>query len=502
MNKKVSSNIRLKMFLSTILFGYSLGTTFLLIVLYVRGNHWKKLYQQALLDSYSLERVRLFFQRLQPLLKMLYPLIDRLNKSMGRPATDRRFQLRFLFLWKFFLPIAPATAIDKFNKSPEMRQILEAPETDYTRWSLRRFLESVGEEGFIKMGLLIITDLVKKGVLDLSQILLDSFPIYSFLNTVKCLRMPKFDLEVAQEFYQHLSLAHIIKLFPKQHWKAAPLTDKIKAWIHHYLWDAPSVEKNHQLIFGQKKRMDFMGLEKGWKTAQTYRLFLEYVKQLKNYSEIEKTLITEVSRVLNLLAILPPKQQISSIDDLCSVFHQPPRLKDMGITLNYCSAKDQTFIGRGGLICGTTSLEIPLFLRVTSRYKLNEKGIITFLKELYSHFGELLKNSEIYGDAEFGTKAIKEVIEVILSAITLFERYGNSSDKSVLTPKQKTTRKTIERIIARLATYFQIEHPRFLGDELVPIHTQLYSLCDLLLVSYNIITGNTAHPHAIKHIRG
>lgn len=490
------------MILTTVLFSYSIGTTFLLIVLYVRGDHWKKLYQQALMDSYSLERVRLFFQRLQPLFKILYPLVDRLNKRVGHPPTDRRFQLRFLFLWKFFLPIAPATAIDKFNKSPEMRQILEAPETDYTRWSLRRFLETVGEEGFMKMGLLIITDLVKKGVLDLSQILLDSFPIYSFLNTAKCLRMPTFDPEVAQAFYQHLSLAYIIDLFPKQHWKAAPLADKIKAWIHHYLWDIPSVKKNHRLIFGQKKRMDVMGLEKGWKSVQTYHLFLEYVKQLKNYTEIEKKLLVEVSRVLNLLTILPPKQKIISIDDLCRVFHQPPRLKDRGITLNYCSAKNQSFIGRGGLICGTTSLELPLFLRVSSKYKLNEKGIIVFLKELHSHFGELLKNSEIYGDAEFGTKAIKEVIEVIFSAISFVESYGNSSEKSVLTPNQKTTRKTIERIIARLATYFQIEHPRFLGPDLVPIHTQLCSLCDLLLVSYNIITGNTAHPHAIKHIRG
>lgn len=82
-----------------------------------------------------------------------------------------------------------------------------------------------------------------------------------------------------------------------------------------------------------------------------------------------------------------------------------------------------------------------------SKYKLNEIGIITFLKELHAYFGELLANSEIYGDAEFGTKAIKEVIEVILSAVAIVESYGNSSDKSVLIPDQKTTRKTVERIM-------------------------------------------------------
>ncbi|MHA2243534.1 MAG: hypothetical protein ACXADY_01060 [Candidatus Hodarchaeales archaeon] len=63
MNKKVSLAIRLKMRLTTILFGYGLGTTFLLIVLYVRGDHWKKSNQQALMGSYLLERVKIFFKR-------------------------------------------------------------------------------------------------------------------------------------------------------------------------------------------------------------------------------------------------------------------------------------------------------------------------------------------------------------------------------------------------------------------------------------------------------
>ena len=189
MNKKARRNIRCKMIMTALLFSYGLSTSLFLIVLYAKGEHWNKLYQQALMDSYSLERIRVFFQKLQPLFRLLYPLVDRLNKPHGRPATDRRFQLRFLFFWKFFCPGSPSNAVNRLNKSPELQQILEAPIKPYTRYSLRRFLQAVGEEGFIKMGLLVIAEMIRRRIVDFTKVLLDSFPIYSFLNTAKCLSL-------------------------------------------------------------------------------------------------------------------------------------------------------------------------------------------------------------------------------------------------------------------------------------------------------------------------
>jgi len=78
-------------------------TTFLTVVA-VRSEYYRQLYQNVLWDNQSLERIRLFFQRINPLLKLMYPVVDKLNKGRGRPATDRRFQLRFLLWWKFFVP--------------------------------------------------------------------------------------------------------------------------------------------------------------------------------------------------------------------------------------------------------------------------------------------------------------------------------------------------------------------------------------------------------------
>lgn len=485
-----------------LLFNYILGVHLFLIVLYVRGQHWKKSYQEALMDSSSLERVRQFFKTIQPLLKLLYPLVDRLNKPVGHPSTDRRFQLRFLFWWKFFAPLPKSTAIKRFNTSPNLQTILEAPEKPYTRFALRRFLEAIGDGGFIQMGLLIIAMLVKKGVLDISKIILDSFPIYSFLNWAKCLRMPKFDKNFARQFFHLLSLEEITKLFPKQHWKAAPLADKLKVWIHHWLWDIPSVDMNHRVIFGEKNHQQVMVLEKGWKTAQTYRNFITFVKQLSNFATIEQAILTEARRVLGLLGSVRKGLPLRHIEDLCQVFHSPHRFKDPGITLNYCSSKNQTFMGRGGLIAAAASLELPLLLQTTTRYKQSEKQIVSFLTDLRDNLRLLLKDLEVYGDAEFGTQTIKQAIVDILQAIAHVDNYGNSSVKSTLTADQKRIRKTVERVIARLETNFQIEHPRFLGPKFVAIHTQLCYLCDLFLVSFNVFSDNQAHPHSLKRIRG
>ncbi|MHA1944586.1 MAG: hypothetical protein ACW97W_00690 [Candidatus Hodarchaeales archaeon] len=156
-------------------------TTFLTVVA-VRSEYYKHLYQNVLWDSYSLERIRLFFQKIEPLLKLMYPIVDKLNKRRGRPATNRRFQLRFVIWWKFFAPGPQKTVVDRLNKSPELQQILEAPVNPYTRACLRRFLTDVGEEGFRRMGFGLGLKLLKKGIIDTSKVVLDSFPVYSYLN--------------------------------------------------------------------------------------------------------------------------------------------------------------------------------------------------------------------------------------------------------------------------------------------------------------------------------
>jgi hypothetical protein len=78
--------------------------------------------------------------------------------------------------------------------------------------------------------------------------------------------------------------------------------------------------------------------------------------------------VTEVVRVLRHLGVALKSGQYQRIEDLRCVFPTPHRLKDPTITSNYCAAKDQHFMGRGGLLAVAPSLGIPLFLQVTAKF--------------------------------------------------------------------------------------------------------------------------------------
>ena len=502
MSERGEENIRRKMPITLLLLSYGVIVTSFLTIVYVRSEYYKHLYQNVLWDSYSLERIRLFFQKIAPLLKLIYPIVDKLNKRRGRPATNRRFQLRFVIWWKFFAPGPQKTAVNRLNKSPELQQILEAPVDPYTRSSLRRFLKDAGEEGFRRMGFLLGLKLLKKGIIDTSKVVLDSFPVYSYLNMKKCLKIPKFNKKLAKQFYQELNLNHIISKFPKQRANSAPLVDKLKVWIHQYLWDIPSNQRNHYYIFGRTNRKEVLGLEKGWKAAKTYQDFLAVLKALPNTSEIEYATVTEVARVLRQLGVALKSAQYQRIEALRFVFHTPHRLKDPTITLNYCAPKDQHFMGRGGLLAILPSLGIPLFLQLTAKYKQSEESIRTFLKSMSQQYGGLLREIEVYADSEFGTEGIKDALKRLFKATPYIDVYARSATRSTLTIEQKNIRKTVERVIARLENNFSLEHPSVLGDDSVAIHTQLCFLCDLLLVSHNLLTGNHTHPYSLSYVRG
>lgn len=78
MNKRGDDNNRSKLTIIPLLFAYCLGSTLFLTILYARGTYWKNVYQNALWDTHSLERVRHFFKRIKPILKVMYPVVDEL----------------------------------------------------------------------------------------------------------------------------------------------------------------------------------------------------------------------------------------------------------------------------------------------------------------------------------------------------------------------------------------------------------------------------------------
>ncbi|MFX0091104.1 MAG: transposase [Candidatus Hodarchaeota archaeon] len=490
------------MLLIITIFVYFVFLHLLLIFLFAWGNHWKQLYQAVLLDSYALERVRRFFQTLRPVLNYLYRAVDRLQQRKGRPPTDYRFQLRFLLWWKFFEPVPLTTAVRRFNHSPELQQVLQAPSKPYTRFAMYRFLKKLQAQMVSRMCLQILLDLIQQGVLDLSRTIIDSYPVYSFLNPTKCLRIAKFDSKKAKRIFERLDLTNIVELFPKAHGLAAPYEDKLKCWIHQCLWDVPSAKTCHQLVFGKEDRQTVLRLKRGWKTEATYQSFLKSLKQLPNYLQIEQATLQEVQRVLRILNIPHNPQTLTSMNALRGVFHRSLRLKDPGISLATCTSKHQTFMGRGGLIMVTKRYEIPILVQLTTKYKQSEASILEFLKTLQQLFKDSLKDTTILGDAEFGIDTIEVAVNQLLSAQTRFDQYGRKTTQEQLSKNERRERLAVERSIARMNDYFSLEHPRCLGQDAVNTHINLAWLCDLILVKYNQLLGNIAHPHAILEIRG
>ena len=178
-----------------------------LFVSVTRLYYWRKQYKMTLLDTYSLERIRKFFQVLKPILQLCYQVVDSLNKGKGRPATDRQFQLRFIIWWKFFGPIPKATAVRYLNNSPNLQKILQTPDEPYTRQSLTRFEEALGEVKIRQMSSFLLRNFLKRGHLKFSDIIIDSFPVYSWLNNVKCMRFKKFDRQLAKNLFQSFNFS-------------------------------------------------------------------------------------------------------------------------------------------------------------------------------------------------------------------------------------------------------------------------------------------------------
>ena len=114
------------MITTLLLFSYGVGVTIVLTVMVIRSEYYRYLYHEVAWDEYSLENVKTTFQHLNSVISEVYPIINKLDKLRGRPATDRRFQLRFVIWWKLFGPESQQTAVDTLNRSPSLRKILRA----------------------------------------------------------------------------------------------------------------------------------------------------------------------------------------------------------------------------------------------------------------------------------------------------------------------------------------------------------------------------------------
>ena len=481
---------------------YCVGSSVILIFLSLQIRQFRTWYRVLLLQPEAPLRVQRFFLEMDPVVQRFYPLLDRLKCSRGRPATDYRFQFRWLVWWKFFGPQILQQAIRAFNHSPFLHTVLRAPSHLYSREIFHGFRKKLGAGPLERMQALVIQDFARQGLLNWRLLIVDSFPVKSFLNTVKCLKIPSINYEHLTQFLTTVSVQPVLKRLHISPRARGKMQTKLLALLVKAVWDLPSWERCWTGLYGGKTKSRALRVPYAYKTSLSLQSIEPLLAQRPDRAELERLLVQAATRALVQLQLKPPTWTPTTLVELNGCWHIPHRWRDPGISLYYCAAKHRYEFGRGGLLAILPELELPLRVELTPKYKQSKVSILKYFDRLQRGYGPRLRGVKVLGDSEFGLPAVRQLIQKRFQGTGVFPNYGASTEQVEITKVDRTRRKMVERVIGRLSTTWQIETPRHLGADYANFHLQVGVLCDQLQVVFNRHLGNGAHPHAIKAIRG
>ena len=485
-----------------LLSGYSLITTVILIFLSLQNSRYRQWYRQLLLNPDAPLRVKRFFIEMESVFQRFYPLLDRLKRKRGRPATDYRFQLRWLAWWKFFGPPKLQKAIRIFNRSKFLNKLLRAPAKPYSREIFHGFRKKLGTGTLERMQALLIERFHNQGLLEWLTLIVDSFPVKSFLNTVKCLKIPPINYEHLAQFLATVSVQAVLTRLQIQSHYWANMQTKLLALLVKAIWDLPTWNRCWKVVYGAKAKAQAIRLPYPYKSSASLKSIEGLLASRPDRAELERLLVTAAGQALTQLKLKPATWAPTTLAELNGCWHTPHRWRDLGISLYYCAAKHKYEFGRGGLLAILPSLELPIMVTLTPKYKQSEASILDFFARLKWCWGCLLRGVKVLGDSEFGLPSIRWAIGEFFQGTSVFPNYGTNTEQGELSKAERTLRKMVDRVIGRLVTTWHLETPGHLGAEYAAFHLQVCVFCDLLQVAFNLHLGNGVHPHAVEPLRG
>lgn len=460
------------------------------------------MYFQLLVKPKSDFHVERFFSELSGLLEDFYEHLMDIPKTIGRSLTDVCFQFRFSLWWKFFGPKELENAVELYNDSLFLKKTLGDPGAPYSSRKLLYFVEKLGTDHLQAMQEKLIHDFFIKGYIRFTTLIVDSFPVKSFLNTQKCLKKANIDYQHLKQFLESIDLSSILSSFNITKNSFLKFETKLKVLLVKELWDIQSWNECWDILFGKKAIKHQISLPYFYKSVPPLKGIQNYLESLPNYQKIEQSLINKTAQVLVDLKLKDSSWHPKTFRDLNNCWHKSHRWKDAGISLFHCAAKNSQGFGRGGLIAIIKDLELPIFIDLTPKYKQSRDVIITFFQHLFFKFSIFFENVKILADSEFGFSNLRRIFEVIYNGNSAIPNYGNSSEKINLSEDDKNDRKMVERVIARLVNNWYLETPTHLGATYAQFHLQMAILCDLLQVCLNLQFGNYGHPHSLQTIIG
>ena len=476
--------------------------TIILILLLPQTYKYRKWYINLLISPTSNFRVERFFNEMETIFKKFYPYLKSLNENKGRKPTDYCFQFRWLIWWKFFGSNVLQKALREYNESEFLRNLLKGPATAYTREKFHYFRKKLSSEKIEQWGTELILEMINDKKLSLKTIIMDSFPIKSYLNTQKCLKAPKIDYKEVKKFIESLNLDNIIKMINSSPKMYLRIKTKLIVLLVKETWDLNSWNRAWKVLNCDEAKNYNISLPYSYAGVSSVKSIINDLKQTVKGRSIEIYLLQNLTPIIRSMAKKPPNFKLKILSDLNYTWHIPHRARDPGISLYHCATKDEDRFGRGGIVLVIKGLEIPLLLLDTLKYKQGTESLLVAINKIKKTFGNLFESCRLLADSEFG---ILEVLESIKSKITHdigIPNYGASEDKNNLAKQDRDDRKIVERVIGRLETYWKLEKPRHLGREYVSFNLQTIRLCDILQVIFNCRIGNDTHPHAIIPFRG
>ena len=489
------------MLILAFLFVYSLGSTALLSF-QLQKNQSLRRQLTELPKTFTEEfQVKQFFVRLEEPLKKIYPLLDSLYEQRGRSPVDYHYQFRFLLWWKFFGSPVLEESLETLNSSENLKQVLQCPPIQYTAEIFKGFLKKLTEDIFSQIQLVLLEEIETRIPIDYSELSIDSFPVKSPLNTQKCLAHATLPESSLKAFLDNLELGPVLELLGVSKKATKKVLTKLKVFTVKQVLDIQDWSEVFKLLYNKKdhkaKYSDFYY----YNSLQPFRAVENTLRTHAKAKIIEKVLLVAVVSALQYLPEYDAKRKPKSYEDLQKVFHTPHRLKDKGIGLFYCAAKNVYYYGRGALIIVINGIELPLMISLTDKYKQSDLSIQEFLLKTSKRFASRLKSLKLFGDAEFGTLGILSLLNEQLHWNYAIPGYGRSQSKPKLTLEELNKRKTVERVIARLQILWKVENPRLLGKWYAERHVQIACLCDYFQVFFNVELGNTEHIHQYKVIK-
>jgi hypothetical protein len=138
---------------------------------------------RLILRHVSLDQMDRFFQAISPILEPIYPILEEIQASRGRPPLDHPFQLRWFIWYLLFGEQTLEKSLQKFNSWPELQHLLKCPVKTYHQSTLTRFLARVGPITLRKIHVALVLEGLKLGLIKGVHLVIDGFPVLSYLST-------------------------------------------------------------------------------------------------------------------------------------------------------------------------------------------------------------------------------------------------------------------------------------------------------------------------------